>query len=69
MKKDPLQKLVMSDEQFIRENKGQMLLQLLKEHKDNCNNPKCGISVYLFLDIYEKIVGRKVKTNDLKIFL
>lgn len=59
----------MSEEQILRESKGQMLLQLLKEHKERCNDPSCGISVYLFLDVYEKIVGRKCNPEDLKIFL
>lgn len=67
--KDPLKKLIMSDQQIFRENKGQMLLMLLKEHKESCDNPNCGISVYLFVDVFEKIVERKATLEDMKIFL
>ena len=46
-----------------------MLLELIKEHKENCNKSDCGISVYVFKAIYENLIGRKVTKKEFKIFL
>ena len=54
---------------IIRELKGKMLLDLVKEHKDQCNISHCGVSTYFFLEVFEKIVGRKAEDWEFRHFI
>ena len=42
----------------------QQLLQLLKEHKESCNSPDCGISLSQFRPLYEDLIGRKSNEEE-----
>ena len=54
----------MEHDKYIAEQ----LLILLREHKENCHAPDCGISLGSFKPLYESLVGREIKASELYCF-
>jgi len=52
-----------SEEEVLKEN----LIKLVKEHKDHCNTPDCGISLMFVLKLAEK-AGLKFTDLEKRIF-
>lgn len=45
------------------------LLRLVKDHKKTCNDPNCGISLFLMKDVYEHYKGREVTQKEFGYFM
>lgn len=48
---------------------GEMLLKIVKEHKDNCKGLNCQIIIYYFLKVFEDLMDRKATPEEFQIFL
>ena len=56
----------MKDKYLIAE----MLRKLAIEHRERCNNPECGISLFsIYTAFYEPFLGKKEAEKHIKDFL
>lgn len=62
----------MTNEELAREGLdwgASSLLTIAKEHRENCKDGLCNISLFLVGQIYEKYVGRKLTYEESQIFI
>ena len=45
------------------------LLQSVKWHKENCDDPYCGVSTFLLKEVYERLMGRRCTEDEWRVFV
>jgi len=58
----------MKNETILKKTQAKTLLKLIKEHKQKCTKP-CGISIFIMLEVYEKLIGKKANDKEFEAFL
>jgi hypothetical protein len=53
---------------IMKKERARQLKQLVEEHKARCKSPNCGISVFLFWDLYKEL-NPDYKEEDFRSFI
>jgi hypothetical protein len=51
------------------EHLAMMLLQLVKEHKEQCKQEDCGINTFMFYDLFKSLLDREATEEEFKVFI
>lgn len=54
---------------YMNELLAEQLLKLLREHKDKCNDPDCGVSTFMWLEEFKRLSGREPTKEEFKVFI